>query len=72
VCWNVALSLGVIATFVISCLVMDALADEAEVVSGNSDDAMGKGEWTDPGSCSWTGCADSDMVRATAAALPSF
>lgn len=61
-----ALPLGVIATFVTSCLVLDALAGEAHVVSDNCDDTMGKC------GCSWTGCADSDMVSAKAAALPSF
>ena len=43
---------------------MDAAVDEALVVSGNGkgDNALGKEEWTDPGTFSWTGSTNSDVV----------
>ena len=43
---------------------MDAAADEAVVVSGNGkgDNALGKEEWTDPGTFSWTGSTNSDVI----------
>jgi len=53
---------------------MDAVADEAVVVRGNGkgDNTLGKEEWTDPGTFSWTGSTNSDVVRSTTTVLPSL
>lgn len=66
--------LGVMATFVTSCFVVDDVANEASAVSGNGsgDKAHGKEEWTDTGTGIWTRSTDSDVVGAITVSLPSL